>query len=60
MNNMKHEHNHATYMNTFHVYVYYEKYANFPEGSSYLQPLRTCKLPVSNGTMPQKSQKYIL
>jgi hypothetical protein len=32
-NNMKHEYNHATHMNTFHVYVYYEKYANFPEGS---------------------------
>jgi hypothetical protein len=32
-NIMKHEHNNAIHMNTFHVYVYYEKYANFPEGS---------------------------
>lgn len=30
--NMKLKHNHTKRMNAFHVYVYYEKYANFPEG----------------------------
>lgn len=28
-NNMKHEHDHATYMNTFHVYVYYKSILTF-------------------------------